>query len=413
MRTCLQLFGVFLFIIFTFPMIYGQAYGYEFTKPRKKRIKIKFDKKSNLIIVPVRLNGKYDLNFIVDSGVRHLLITKRRYTDSLGIKYGKEFQIYGADKESSVTAMIANNLQLELPGLMGKRKTALVLKEDYFDFDKTIGVRIDGIIGMDLFMRFTVKIDYVKEIMTLYEPDKFKVPKSYKPYNLETHKDKLYLKTIAMSKRGYAKETKLLLDTGASLYMLLDLKDGHHPLLPRRVIKGNVSQVLGGNMTTYVGRIGFLGLIPYRFQDVIVNFQAPIILEEQLKDTFDREGLIGGGLLSRFHVIIDAFNEKIYLKKNNRYGQPFTRDKSGIVFEEESEDSKRIKVIKVIPESPAYYAGVQRGDIIIKCNGKRGKNLTINALVYLLQHEQNLRIKMTLLRDGQIIKRVFRLQDMI
>lgn len=387
----------------------GQAYGYEFIKKGKKKVRFKFEQVNNLIIIPVTLNDTVELKFIVDTGVRHTLITKKSYIDSLAVVNGKKYRLYGADKTSYVDAQLVHDLQYSFGGVMAIRQTALVLDKDYFDLDNSIGFPIHGILGMDLFMRYTVKIDYERNIITLTEPEKFKPSNAYKAIDLQMIKGKPYMETVTYLDNGQAMTNLLLVDCGASLSMMLDMNSDERIVLPEKYIQGTFGQILGGDLEAYVGRVNFLGFGNYAFTDVVTNFQMPF-----WADTLsNNNGILGGGILSRFDVIYDCMHKKMYLRKNESYDRPFTQDRSGLHIKLQGNSFNQFIIADVIADSPAAIAGIQTGDIILKCNGKPLERLSINYINNTLQNESNSLIYLTLLRQGEEVKVRFKLKDLI
>ena len=62
--------------------------------------------------------------------------------------------------------------------------------------------------------------------------------------------------------------------------------------------------------------------------------------------------------------------------------------------------------------SPAYYAGIQENDQIISLNNASGKTLTLNDINLLFQSQEDKRIRLTVLRNGEQIKTEFFLKKM-
>ena len=62
--------------------------------------------------------------------------------------------------------------------------------------------------------------------------------------------------------------------------------------------------------------------------------------------------------------------------------------------------------------SPAYYAGIQENDQIIALNNTSHKALTLNDINLLFQSQEDKRIKMTILRNGEQVKTEFFLKKM-
>lgn len=387
----------------------GQAFGYSFKKERKKQVKLKFEKVNNLIILPFKLNDSTEVKFIVDTGVRHTLITKKSYLDSLGLHFGKKFRLVGADKESFVEAQLVHGLNFDFGPVQAIRQTALVLEEDYFGLDNSLGFPIDGILGMDMFMRYVVKVDYEMNIITLVEPNKFKPSSSYNSLDLELIQGKPYINVITQLDNGEILTNRLLVDCGASLSLMLDMNSDERIVLPEKHIHGTFGQVLGGDLEAYVGRVNLVAFKNYTFNNVVTNFQMPFWIDTV---TYSN-GLMGGGILSRFDVVYDCPRKKIYFRKNQNFSQPFTQDRSGLHIKLQGNSFNQFIIADVIPDSPADIAGIQTGDLILKCNGKPIQKLSLDYINNTLQSEPETIVRLTLLRNSEEVDVKFKLKNLI
>ena len=119
-------FGGLIGFFCCFSMVLNaQSFGYKFQKEGKNKIRIKFEQVNNLIILPITLNDTFELRFIVDTGVRHTIITKKTYTDSLNksridhlktqlgydlVNKAKNFENYNAFMESYLNQYVKDKV---------------------------------------------------------------------------------------------------------------------------------------------------------------------------------------------------------------------------------------------------------------------------------------------------------------
>ena len=187
----------------------------------KPSAEIPFRSVNNLILIPVLLDNLIPLEFLLDTGVRTPILTDRVYSDVLNINYDRVLSLKGAGEANDVHAYVASNVKMLLPNVQVTNQPMLVLEEDYLNLGSQLGVPVHGIIGYELFARFVVKIDYDRNVLVLYEPEKFKAPRGYTRLDLTIENAKPYLQAEIIDQTGKSHILKFLIDTGASHALLL------------------------------------------------------------------------------------------------------------------------------------------------------------------------------------------------
>jgi hypothetical protein len=276
------------------------------------------------------------------------------------------------------------------------------------------GVKVDGIIGANIFSQFVLGINYKKKTITLHNPSNFKPPiEKYSSVPIEVQRNKPYLTVKTKINHGEQEiDLKLLLDTGASLSLLL-YTDTHESIsFPPTVIKGNIGMGLGGILEGYLGRIQEMEMAGHKLNNVITNFQE---ITEFLDTSIlnNRNGIIGNLVLDRFNVIIDYSNQQLYLKPNKKFKKAFEYDKSGLTLIATGKDLRTIVVNNVIPNSPAGDVGIKKGDIVRKVNWIPSGYLTMKDLIRILQKKEGKKIKIIIKRNGARMKFEFKLKELI
>src|SRR5690606_14447040 len=82
-----------------------------------------------------------------------------------------------------------------------------------------------------------------------------------------------------------------------------------------------------------------------------------------------RNGTIGGEIMSRFTIVYDFPNEKVYLKKNSSFKKAFHYNLSGLTIKSKGAKLNVFEITGVRGGSSADKAGVQAGDILVSING--------------------------------------------
>lgn len=378
-----------------------------------RSVEIPFRYENNFIVVRVNFNRSFPLKFIFDTGAEHSILTKREFADILGIPSRKRFSLVGADLQTIIFANLITGIHLEVENVVFRNQNMLVLEEDYFQFETLTGLNIHGILGADIFRHYIVEINYRTNRIKLTWPNYFKKPPArYYPVPIEVSKNKPYLHTSVVMGTGDTIGVKLLIDTGASLSLLLNT-DTHPDLQkPEKTIVGNIGTGLGGFLEGFLGRIPLLHMGEYELDNIITNFQD---LSEVADTSYfnGRNGIIGNVILSRFNLIIDYPREIMYLRANRGYKRKFKYDRSGMLLIAAGARLNKFVVQKVLPNSPAEEAGMQQGDVIERINLLPTSVLSLDDMVRILQARVGKKIRLRIVRDGEKLRKQFRLRDLI
>lgn len=378
-----------------------------------KPVEIPFEYHNDFIIVKVLFNKVLPLNFVFDTGAEHTILAKKEIAEVMNIPYERRIQIVGADMSEDLYAYLARRIHLKIGGINIPNQSILVLEKDYFEFEKRVGVEVDGIIGADFFKAYRLSINYDTKTIKL-SPSSPKVPKGYDAIPVEIHKNKPYVSSVLELSDTTTVPVKLLLDTGAGLALLLHT-DTHPDLeLPDQVIPGEVGVGLGGTIPGFLGRVKKL---PFEQSDlkmynVVTNFQE-LNSDLETSQLNERNGIIGNEILSRFQVIIDYPQQKLYIKPNRRYKRKFEFDRSGLILLVVGEHLNEYYVSKVVPNSPASEAGIFRGDRIMGVNGTSASLMTLGSILQRLKRKPGKKIRLVLSRRGTKMKRHLILRDLI
>ncbi len=390
----------------------GQA-GF-FIAPGKSQMDIPFEYVNNFIIITLHFNGILPLKFIFDTGAEHTILTKRELSDALGVSYEREFRVTGSDMKTELVAYLARRIRFDIPDrAAAPREDILVLQEDYFRFEEYAGVNIHGILSANAFSRYIIKINYDRRTMTLYERESFKLREDgFVSIPVEIFRNKIYLNTQMRILPDSVAQVKLLLDTGAGLTLLL-FSDTHplvHP--PANAVSTNIGMGLGGYLEGYTGRVRQLDLGDFSQDNIVTYFQT---LDSTYKREYlnDRNGLIGNTLLSRFQVIIDYQNSKIWLKPGRHFRREYVFDRSGLSLIATGSSFNKFTVQGVLPNSPAAEADIRRGDEIVRVGWMPASFLSLVDIQETLQKKPGKHIKLVIKRDGKRLKKTVVLRDLI
>jgi hypothetical protein len=353
-----------------------------------------FEMVNNLMVVPVTINGRVTLDFIVDTGASTSILTDKFFSYLAGLNYDRQIQISGPGLMDSVTAYVSNGVTLSLPSkISGDLLSLLVLEEDYIQLEQNVGRDIYGIIGYDFFSRYPVKINYDKMEMTVYQMEYYRNKKlkrySYLPLDVEKTKPYIFAQILHAGKRD---SVRLMIDTGASHSLLIDLDESENLDRPERTIRTNLGYGLGGEIPGEVGRFDYFIMgEDHCLEEILVSIPDPGRYSKAIKRG-SRDGTIGANALKRFEVIFSYPTGDFYFRKSKSYRREFEYDMSGLRVAY-LQNPDRIVVRRIIEGSPADEAGLEVGMKIKRINNKSLRNDNITETYSLLRRRPGKKIR--------------------
>ncbi len=406
--TFIKILLLFLFISQGF-VAQSQFIGYRIDSSETKSV-FPFEFINNLVIVPVVLNDSVQMKFILDTGLRTTLLTEGN-EHQLDVAFNRTVKISGLGSLGNITAFVASNVKLQLPGITGRGQTLIVLGEDYLDLQSHIGQEVHGVLGYDFFSHFVVKIDYGSKKITVYQSENYKPPRRYSVFPIKLVTGRPYLNAEIVQNEGSKISGSFLIDTGASHSLLLEPDSSNSIILPAQTLPTILGWGLSGAIDGVLGRIKRFTLGKFRFKNVLSSYGASLRSAGQLVP--DRIGSIGGELLSRFTLILDYKSEKVYLKKNYYYNRSFNQNKSGLNVVAGGQELKTFSVLHVMEDSPADKAGIMPGDIIVAVNSKGSAQLRLEDIQEIFHAKSSQVVEIVVLRNGQFLSFTIVLKKLI
>jgi len=392
---------------------YANQSGFMFNNPKKKSISIKFKTSSNLIIIPVAINNSDTLNFILDTGVRYPIITELPFVNKLNLNYLQPISVKGLGEGEQLTAYKSGNNTINIEGMVAFNQEIHMIINENFQISHILGIPVHGLIGFNLFKDYVVKIDYDQHIINLTKPEYFAYKERERdivlPLTLEQGKP--FVTTNIVTDKNEDVQVKLLVDTGASDALWLSTNSDSRISLPENNIETFLGRGLSGDLYGKKGRIGAIWVGPLVLYEPIVAFPDNEMVDRLIGDN-DRNGTLGAEILRRFYVTIDYPGKRLILRPNANLKDEFNYNMSGLEVINPMPGAPIFLVSDIRKNSPAYYAGIQQDDQIIAINNSSNKTLTLNDINLLFQSQEDKRIKMTILRNGEHIKTEFFLKKM-
>ncbi len=407
---------------------------------KKNKIVIPFELSNNIPFIKVNLNG-IELNMIFDTGADSNLIFTIPENEELEINNANITQIYGLGLNEPIKAIQSKNNTLTIGKYKNINFEVLIINDSLVNLSNKFGIEINGIIGYNFFKDKIIEINYEKEKIILH-------PKNYeftkKIIQKYTSKKLIHINSkphfeIYVPKNNVKKKYKMLLDTGLSDAFWF-FKNDTVPINPK-----NIHDFLGtgisGNIEGKRARIEKITFDSFEFNNMIVAYPDSISVKNLIHLRF-RNGFMGGGIIKKFNWIFDYNNNMVYFKKNKYFDLPLEYNMSGIEVENigkewianENFSTPFIKTDNDIAQnkfsfryilkpifkisfvrnpSNAFDAGFKKGDKIISINNKRAQNLTLEKIYQYFQTHEGAKLKITVERNGVLIKKNITLEKII
>jgi hypothetical protein len=351
------------------------------------------------------------MRFIFDTGAQNTILFDKIFADFTAVKYDDKIRILGSDLSGPIIANIGRDVSLGLSDLPKVKRDIIVLDEDYINIQEVVGAEVHGILGTDYFKNLLIEIDYIKSKIKFHNPDLFEYThlQNFEKIKADIYKNKAYLlSTVTYSGKTPIK-AKVLLDTGASVSLLLHLSHNENIVLPEKTITGVLGKGLGGNLEGYIGLISNFQLASFKFDNLISNFQDIDTTMIDMDDVY-RDGILGNSLLSRFHIFIDYRKEYLYLKPNRNFKNEFTINKSGLNLIATGKDLNEYVVTDVLENSTGDEAGILKGDVIYSVGPWYNKRSNLSRTLDYLSGKENKEVRIEIKRivDGQLEKHKFK-----
>ena len=360
---------------------------FQLRHPRAKRITFTFELQRNLIVLPTYLNGRGPYYFILDTGVGTSIITDAGLRDSLNLRLGQRFMVAGVGQDAPLVAFQTDNVRVELGEdrvAAAQNLSLLLLSDDILDLSGFVGRPIHGILGADVFRSFAVEVEAEKQQLTLHRPEQFRAPRGRRwvPLPLEIEGDRAYIHTDVGLNDSTTLPLRLILDTGAGHALSLEIGSDARLAVPTQRLRAYLGRGLNGDVTGYLGRVKTLQLGRYRVNSLVASFPDEHVVRARVG--VPRNGNVGFELLKRFSVIIDYTHNRMWLRPNDLFRDPFEHDMCGMELLAGGPNYRRYLIQRIEPGSPAAQANLLPQDELLSINLQPVASMSLTQVTRLL-----------------------------
>lgn len=341
---------------------------------------VSFDLYHNRVYLPVEVNHQLTISMVLDTGAADSGLSSST-AQSLQLKTSGEAQLTG-NGESNQKIALVRNIEFSVGGAPLLEKTVIIVP--FQDLEAREGRSIAGVLGVALFRKYVVVIDYQNKKLSLFDPRHFVYRGTGTIVPLKIKGEALFQGDILLQ-NGQSVQAQLAIDSGT--YSALRLYRGflqkHQPLQDSQaptVLSYGFG--IGGEFPERLARVGDLGIGSLRLHAPLARL-SEANSGATVSSSYD--GTIGGAILCRFKVTLDYSRSEMILEPNSSFPDPFKADTSGLILSASGADFRTISIRHVISGTPAALAGVKEGDILLSVNGTDASSLGLERTRLLFQ----------------------------
>jgi hypothetical protein len=339
----------------------------------KGKLELPFRYSRGHVWVTLSVNGGTPAEFILDTGAFNTCLD-RSFAQTLGLagegEYGAQgvggYDTFGFTPLKSVRWLAANGRSVEVRDL---RAGVIGLQDALSSVEWG---RTAGLLGYDVLSRFTLDIDFDRQVITLWDP--------------ATYVHEGPGTAIPMTLNGNIPTVEMTLDENCSGTYIVDvgnasvLSVGAEQVMKCRLLSLQHKEVqhwvggVGGAFEENVCRLDSLRLGPFRFTEPVAGLTTH---HQGSAGSLEVQGNIGTTVLERFRCTFDYARGTLWLAPGARFAEREAFTRSGLWY---TRWAGVVVVFGVVKGSPAEDAGIKIRDVLRSINGRGVEKMTPEEL---------------------------------
>jgi predicted aspartyl protease len=363
----------------------------------KVTIPIEFDGE---IMFDAMLNGKGPFTFIIDTGGHDILTPEA--AKALGLTPQGSGSAGGAG-EGSLPEQYAHIDTLAIGGVTMKDQTFLVIPMGDNFADRGARPPLAGLVGLELFERMAISIDYVGQTMT-FEPlaqYRHEGPRTALPISFY---DDIPLVPAALEGHPGI----FAIDTGNSGSLVVQHVWADKVGLTDRMKNGLAMSSFGagGESRNWASRMRMLTL----GDNTVTGFVGRYTQDRKgAFASITEAGNIGNEILPNFIVTFDYGRQQMWLEPRPGF-KPLPFNRSGMSL---SKTSGVFTIVNTVAGGPAESAGLKKGDIVTAIDRKPAREISDRDVLRLMTRAEGTKVALDYTRDGKLATAELVLQTLL
>ena len=179
---------------------------------------LKYKTMRGLVILPVTINDSIQVNLILDTGCRNLILFGKKFKKLLPINSGKAVEFSGLGNGRPVRGSLSLGNKVSIREVLGEQIPVVVVGSN-----NLFGIcpNVDGVIGYDIFLKFEIELNPNLRTITFRPAMKSTPPTGYTQVPIRIIDSRPIMASQVYLYRDASKSLDLMIDTGSSLGLLL------------------------------------------------------------------------------------------------------------------------------------------------------------------------------------------------
>jgi len=344
----------------------GGVRAEEFRRPPERTGTLEFDADIGWTPFNLYLDGYIELagevagrevRAMLDSGAG-ITVLDRAFAESIGLQMRDGGTIQGIGGEEQL--YLADGVTVSVPGVTLRDASVAVL--DLSEIADKMGRRFEVILGVEVFTRAVVTIDYPARRLSFAPPHAYEAPAG-------AHSVRMFSRGgVPKVECRYEKLPTTLcdIDTGSNstVDIVAHYVDEYDMLEGRRAVSRAATGGVGGMIETSVSTLREFSFAGVSVGSSPANFMAEAVGS---LDTDEIAGNIGAGVLGSFVLVFDYPGMRFHVIPPPQ-PSPIRRDRSGV---QSTFRGDHIELFYVAPGSPAAAAGLRKGQRVTAIDGRK------------------------------------------
>lgn len=181
---------------------------------------LRFRTVRGLIILPVTINDSIEVNLILDTGCRNLILFGKKFKNLFEVATVRPVEFSGLGTGRPVTGTLSLGNKVSIHRVLGEQIPVVIVNNTNLFGGYH---NVDGIVGYDIFVRFEIELNSSERTITFRPAAKSMAPVGYTtvPLRIVDARPVVQSHVFVDRNRKQGRLLELMIDTGSSLGLLL------------------------------------------------------------------------------------------------------------------------------------------------------------------------------------------------